>query len=114
MPLKGGRPGRSEFSSGKGNWANPDSDYQSQRKLAWETADRDGGSKRGGLPGGLRLQLQRRMDSTVINETEEDMLTAYGNPDTSIPDTPLIEEAPMKPSGLYRQPNIRTGVFRQK
>lgn len=113
MPLRSGRPGRSEFSSGKGRFPNPESDYQSQRKLAWDIADRDGGSKVGGLPGTAQLQAQRRMDSTVADETMEEMLYVLGNPDTSIPDEPIIQEPGLKPSGTYVAPNLRTGVQRQ-
>ena len=114
MPLKSGRPGRSEFSSGKGRFPNPESDYQSQRKLPWDVADRDGGAKVGGKTGVMSLQAQRRMDATVNNDTEEEMLYALGNPDTAQPDEPMVQEDVVKPSGLYRQPVYRTGVFRQK
>jgi hypothetical protein len=62
----------------------------------------------------MSLQAQRRMDATVNNDTEEEMLYVLGNPDTAQPDEPMVQEDVVKPSGLYRQPVYRTGVFRQK
>lgn len=107
------RPGRSEFSSGKSRAGHPDSDYQSQRNLPWEVAQRNGGSKRGGYTGMMQLQAQHRLDATVVSESEEDMLYVYGNPDTSVPDEKIVQEPAVRPTGFYKAPKLRYGVDRQ-
>lgn len=112
MALK--QPGRSEFSHGKGLAGNPDSDYQSQRKLMWEVAERDQGSKRGGYTASMKMQAEKRMDSTVVNETDESMLYALGNPDAFGPGPKIVQEAAVRPSGQYRIPEVRYKVTREE
>jgi len=114
MPLSSSNPPeRTEFSHGKGRAPHPDSDYQSQRNLPWETAERNGGSKRGGFTGSMQLQAQHRTDPTRSDEVIEQMLYAKGNPDMFGPDRPIVEDKVRRAPNVYRQPKIRYGVDRQ-
>lgn len=114
MPLSNKKPPeRTGFDHGKSRAPHPDSDYQSQRNLPWETADRNGGAKRGGFTGSMQLQAQMRTDATRTDEIIEDMLYVKGNPDTGRPDEPIVQDRVRRPAPVYRQPVIRYGVDRQ-
>lgn len=113
-PLSSRRPGRSEFSHGTSRAAHPDSDFQTQRNLAFETADRNQGSKRGGFTAAMRLQAEYRSDPTRSDEVIEDLLYVRGNPDIYGPDQPIVQEKPHRATGRYKQPRIRTSVDRQE
>lgn len=118
-PLSSGDPGRTEFSHGKGRFAHPDSDYQTQRpELPWEVADRNQGSKRGGYTTAMRMQAELRSDPTnaleLAGADAEPMLYEYGNPDMFGPGPKLVQESARRPSGSYKQPVVRYGVDRQR
>lgn len=117
-PLSSGDPGRTEFSHGKGRFAHPDSDYQSQRtELQWEVADRNQGSKRGGYTTAMRMQAELRSDPTnsqeIAGNNAEPMLYEYGNPDMFGPGPKLVQESVRKAPSSYKQPVLRYGVDRQ-
>lgn len=105
MPLSSGRPGRSEFSHGKGKFANPNSDA-TRAELKWAPGE----DKRDVH---LRRQAELRFDATNEFETIEDMYVAKGNPDAFGPGPELVQEQAVRPSGAYRQPNLRIGVDRE-
>lgn len=105
-PLSSGRPGRSEYSHGKGKFANPESDY-TRGELPWEP----GQDKRDVQ---LRLQAEKRLDATNSVETVEEMYTAKGNPDAFGPDAPLVQEPVMRRPSVYKQPELRYGVYREE
>lgn len=113
-PLSSDRPGRSEMSHGTSRFGHPDSDYQSPRKLPWEVAARNGGSKRGGYTGDMVRQAQNRTDVTRSDEVIEEMLYVRGNPDMFGPDQPLVQEKPQRTPAKFKQPVIRTSVDRQE
>jgi hypothetical protein len=116
-PLSSGRPGRSEFSHGNGRAPHPDSDFQSQRRLPWEVAERNQGAKRGGYTQAMRQQAEYRSDPTnalEIASTFEEMLYVKGNPDLA-PDTEaIVQDPPRRPAAGFKQPIYRTGVDRSK
>lgn len=112
-PLIPGRPGRSEFSHGRSRAAHPDSDYQTGVRLPFEVADRNQGAKRGGFTQAMRQQAERRLDSTRNDETVEEMLYAYGNPDTGSRDEKIVQEGVRKRPTSHKQPTLRYGVTRQ-
>lgn len=105
MPLSSGRPGRSEFSHGKGKYANPNSDF-TRAELPWGPGE----DKRDVH---LQRQAELRYDATNEFETIEDMYVAKGNPDAFGPGPELVQERPLRPSGSYKQPIVRTGVDRE-
>lgn len=105
-PLSMGRPGRSEFSHGRGKYAHPDSDYTPDN-LPWE----QGEDKR---DVGLHRQAELRLDATNETETIEEMHTALGNPDAFGPDAPLVQEKAVRRPNTYKQPVVRTGVYRER
>lgn len=117
-PLSSGRPGRSEFSHGRGRFGHPDSDYQSGVKLPWEVADRNQGSKRGGYTQAMRQQAEMRSDPTnaeeVVGEQFEQMLYAKGNPDFYADSEPIVSEPAVRRATTFKQPVYRTGVDRSK
>lgn len=119
LPLSSGDPGRTEFGHGKGRFAHPDSDYQSQRtELPWEVAERNQGSKRGGYTAAMALAAALRSDPTNALELEggnaEPMLYEYGNPDMYGPGPKLVSESARRPAGIYKKPVYRYGVDRQR
>lgn len=116
--LTPGDPGRTEFSHGKGRFAHPDSDYQSQRtELMFAIADRNQGSKRGGYTTAMRLAAELRSDPTNSQEIEgnnaEPMLYEYGNPDMFGPGPKLVQDQVRRAPATYKQPTYRYGVDRQ-
>ena len=113
QPLSSKAPSVSEFGGGKSRHVHPDSDYQSQRTLPWEVAERSGGSKRGGYTGAMQLAAQNRTDVTRSDEVIEDMLYVNGNPDMFGPDTPIVQEPIRRAPSKYKQPIIKTSVARQ-
>jgi hypothetical protein len=113
MALSASNPGRSEFSHGKGLAGNPGSDYQSQRKLAWDVAERDQGSKRGGYTANMKMMAEKRLDSTLNDEVVEDMLYVLGNSDYA-PGPKIVKEPSIVPSGNYAAPKIRLRAERQE
>src|SRR5574337_1688364 len=106
MPLKSGRPGRSEFSHGKGRFVDPRSDYQSQRNLIFP----QGEDKRDVQ---LHRQSELSLDATNPLENVSDMPYNNGNADV-YPRPPLIQEKPQYPPAVYPQPIYRYGVDRQE
>lgn len=113
-PLSASNPGDSEFSSGPGRHGHPDSDYQSARALPWETAQRDGGSKRGGYTGAMQLEALKRSDPTRSDEVQESLLYVRGNPDMFGPDQPIVQTKAKRTPNKFKQPVIRTSVDRQE
>jgi len=115
-PLRSGRPGRSEFSHGKGRFPHPDSDYQTGAKLKWEVADRNQGSKRGGFTQAMRQQAELRTDVTnpqeAIGEGAEEMLYVKGNPDFYSDSEPIVTEKRQTRPTVAPQPQLRYGVTR--
>lgn len=101
-----GKVGRTEMSFGAGRFAEPKSDFQSQRNLPWA----QGEDKRDNM---LRQQSEARTDPTNSAERIEDMPYVLGNPDMYGPDQPLIQEKVVRPSRLKKQPVLRYGVDRQ-
>lgn len=115
-PLSSGRPGRSEFSHGRGRFAHPDSDYQTGAALPWEVADRNQGSKRGGFTQAMRQQAEMRTDPTnpieAIGDQSEEMLYVKGNPDFYSDSETIVQEKTVRRSGVAKQPKYRYGVTR--
>lgn len=105
-PLSSGRPGRSEFSHGDGQYPHPDSDYQSQRSLVFGSAEDKHDMNRD-------YRAQKRLDATNSQELVEDMLYVLGNPDAFGPGPKLVKEKKRLPGGNYKQPTYRYGVNRQ-
>ena len=112
-PLRSSNVGKTEFSHGKSRAPHPDSDIQSGRNLAFETAARDQGSKRGGFTQSMRQQAERRLDATRTDEKIEDMLYVDGNPDTGSPGEPIVQVKKKARPTSFKQPFIRDGVIRQ-
>lgn len=108
MPLKSGRPGRSEMSHGKGLVKNPLSDYQSFRNDVLPFGE---GQDKTDL--NRDYMEQKRTDATVPDDVFEDMLELEGNPDAFGPGPKLVQEDANRPSGSAPQPKLRTGVIRQ-
>ena len=108
MPLlSGATPGRSQFSSGKGRFTEPRSDFQSQRSLPWPVGEDKHDVE-------LEYRAQQRTDPTNNMEAIlPDMLYVEGNPDQFGPGPALVQEAPNRPSGPLPQPRYRYGVNRQ-
>lgn len=100
-------PGRSEMSFGKGEFAHPLSDYQSQRTLPWSVSE----DSRDLL---FKYALEKRTDPTNSDEVVEDMIYEYGNPDQFGPAPLLVQESQISPPAVYKQPVYRFGVDRQK
>lgn len=105
-PLSMGRPGRSEFSGGRGRFDNPGTDYTPDY-LPWEKSE----DKRDVA---LHRQAELRLDATNSTETVEEMHTALGNPDAFGPDMPLVQEPIVRRPTVYKQPIVRTGVNREQ
>lgn len=107
MPLKpGARPGRSQFSHGKGRVTEPRSDYQSQRALVFPQGD----DKRDAVN---RMQAEKRLDATNPLEVTDDMYYELGNPDAFGPGPQLVQERVEAPPAVYKQPIWRYGVDRE-
>ena len=107
QPLSSGRPGRSEFSHGDGEYPHPQSDYQSQRSLVFETVADSHDMNRD-------YRAQKRLDATNPQESVEDMYYALGNPDAFGPGPKLVKEKKRIPGGNYKAPQYRYGVNRQE
>jgi hypothetical protein len=113
QPLRNTKVGRSEFSHGEGMLPHPESDYQSFRKLPWETL----GDKHFEEVG--RLIADRRTDYTDTGSGgafngETDLFFVEGNPDAFGPGPKLVKEGVQRPSGNLPQPVFRTGVIREE
>lgn len=106
-PLSSGRPGRSEFSHGDGAYPHPESDYQSQRGLAF-------GQEADARDAVRDLRAQKRLDATNPLESVDDMLYVAGNPDAFGPGPKLVKEQKRVPNGNYKQPKYTYGVNRQE
>lgn len=130
MALSSKNVGASEFSHGRNRHGNPDSDYQTGvNSLPFPIATNRGaggglpvevsggvgdagGSKRGGTTAELIRQAELRLDPTNSTETVDEMFTAKGNPDFYPDAQPLVSEVARVRPGNYKQPVVKTGVFR--
>lgn len=108
-PLSSGRPGRTQFSHGKGRYPHPQSDFQSQRNLPWEVGEDESDLVRG-YHASLRSDPTNPYEDVSPNGQ---MNYVKGNPDIYGPDETIIQEGPVRPAGKYPQPKYRTGVTRQ-
>lgn len=106
-PLSSGRPGRSEFSFGDGEYAHPESDYQSQRNLVFPQVEDSHDMNR-------TYRAQKRLDATNPEEAVDDMLYVAGNPDAFGPGPKLVKEKKRVPGSLYKKPTYTYGVNRQE
>jgi hypothetical protein len=90
----------------------PESDYQTFRKLPWETLEDKSMEY-------MRLTADRRTDYTDANSGgafngENDLFYVKGNPDAFGPAPALVQEPVQRPSGNPPQHPIRTGVIREE
>lgn len=106
-PLSSGRPGKSEFSHGDGAFANPRSDLQTARRLVFGVGEDSHDAQRD-------YRAQKRLDATNPDESVEDMLETFGNPDSFGPGPKLVKEKAVLPSGNHKQPKYTYGVNRQE
>ncbi|AZS12537.1 hypothetical protein HWB99_gp001 [Mycobacterium phage DrLupo] len=105
-PLRPGRPGRSQFSHGKGMMAHPDSNYHRAELPFPEASDKHDATN--------RRRAEFRSDPTNAAESIiPDMYEAEGNPDLFGPQPKMVQEAAQIPPARFPQPNSRDRVQRQ-
>lgn len=105
LPMDPGRAlGESEFSHGGGQFPHPDSNFQSGKLPFPEPTELDDNYQ--------RLVAYKRLDSTVADETERDMLFAKGNPDRFGDQQPLVTEPVNNSQRNVEEPDISSRVRR--
>ena len=97
--------GPSEFSHGPGLFPNQQSNFQAGKTPFPEIEP--------GYDNYRKLVMERRVDSTVADESEEDLMVALGNPDRFGGQPPLVRTLPNVPLAKEPDPELKQRVERE-